>query len=69
MAHVKYNKHINNLEEEIGSVATAVVFLPLCSKIWQCGLWKFFFHLRIAFPQAGQRIIHRYGALKCKLES
>lgn len=29
----------------------------------------FFFHLRIPLPQAGQKIPHRYGALKCKFES
>jgi len=33
-AHVKYNKYINNLEEEIGSVAKAVAFLPLYFKPW-----------------------------------
>lgn len=69
MAHVKYSKHINNVEEEIGSVATAVVFLPLYSKIRQCGPWKSFFHFRILFPQAGQRVPNRYGALKCNRES
>lgn len=40
MAHVKYNKYINNLEEEIGSVAKAVVFLPLHFKIHRCDLCK-----------------------------
>lgn len=40
MAHVKYNKYINNWEEEIGSVAKAVAFLPLHFKIRRCDLCK-----------------------------
>lgn len=34
MAHVKYNKHIKDLEEMIGSVGQAAVFIPLGFKIW-----------------------------------
>lgn len=39
-AHVKYNKYINNLKEEIGSIRTVVLFMQLYLKDWQLDCWK-----------------------------
>lgn len=70
MAHVKYNKYINNLDEEIVVLRQRWCSYHCTSKSGDVAFGNafFFFHLRIPLPQAGQKIPHRYGALKCKFE-